>query len=235
MGRLPAVIDAETIILIVIFRIKQLIDLHTGITFLKGFHQLIGLVIDGLGLVLFLIGMIQRVTDSDTQTGPHKLGQIDIEGVMGKDGKEIPVTFRLTVTESDSQNPGTFLRILTIHLITVARTHENHRIRMFLLQVINLLDLCRFLIDDNLLGTFTTGIRLQSHYQGFVGLNLTQLHVICRDGSALVQPYALIGKSCIQGFNHQGRIRSIIIDIHAHLVGIVYEHLRRKPLRRLRK
>ena len=106
---------------------------------------------------------------------------------------------------------------------------------MFLLQVINLLDLCRFLIDDNLLGTFTTGIRLQSHYQGFVGLNLTQLHVICRDGSALVQPYALIGKSCIQGFNHQGRIRSIIIDIHAHLVGIVYEHLRRKPLRLLRK
>ena len=97
MGGLPAVVDAETVILIVIFRIKELIDLHTRITLLKGFHQLIGLVIDDLGLILFLIGIIQRVTDSNTQSSPHELRQIDIEGVMGKDSKEISVTLRLTV------------------------------------------------------------------------------------------------------------------------------------------
>ena len=106
---------------------------------------------------------------------------------------------------------------------------------MFLLQVVHLLELCGLLIDGNLLGTLATRIGLQSHYQGLVGLHLTQLQIFYGDGSALVQPYALIGKGCIHSFHQQGRCRRIIIDIHMHLVGIVDEHLRREPLRRLRQ
>ena len=154
---------------------------------------------------------------------------------MGKDRKEIPVTLRLTVAQGDTQNLGTFLRILSVHLIEVTRAHENHRIRMLLLQVIHLPELCGLLVDGNLLGTLATRIRLQGHYQGLIGLHLTQLQIFYGDGSALVQPYALISKGCIHGFHQQGRCRRIIIDIHMHPVGIVNEHLRREPLRRLRE
>ena len=84
--------------------------------------------------------VFQLVTDGHALASTYQLRQIGIEGMMRKSSHLVTfVVTIVTMSQRDTQDTGRRHSILTIGLIKVATTKQQHRIRVLCLQVKKLL------------------------------------------------------------------------------------------------
>ena len=97
------------------------------------------MVVDGLRFLLILFRVNERITDGNAQSGSYQFRQIDIQRMVGKRGIVKLLSSRRLLRQGDSKDTRRLFGILAKGFVEVAVAHQDHRIRMFLLQLLNLM------------------------------------------------------------------------------------------------